>query len=652
MNISEIVNQLTLEEKVKMLSGFNNFSIRSIERFNIPSVKMADGPMGVLENGKSTAFPASIGLSASWNKELSFEVGNAIGTECRAKDIGILLAPGVNIYKYHQNGRNFEYLGEDPTLTSKMVVPYIKGVQETGVIATVKHFVCNNQEHDRHKVSSNVDDAALNEIYFPAFKAAVQEADVKAVMMSYNPINNVQASENSYLMKQMLRQEWGFTGIIMSDWVSVYSTDCLKAGLDLEMPFGKFINYENVLQMLKTGIISEELIDEKVHRILKVCSEAGLYKTREKPKIDWRKHKETAYNTASESFVLLKNENKLLPLDVSKNITIALVGNKCIKIPASGGGAAMVQKYADSSLLEEFNKMPFVEATYFEDFDDHELDEFDIIVNAIGFDNITEAEAIDRSFFIPEADYNLFKKIPKNKKNIVTLVFAGGGIMLDEELLKSDTIMHCWYPGKEGGRAIADALIGRTNPSGKLPFSWEKSLEDSPVYENYKKITELIPTTGSFNLSGKTIDKFYTLDYSEGIMFGNRYFDSENIEPLYRFGYGLSYTEFAISDVKTDKLSYKKEDTINVSCVISNIGDTNGKEVVQLYIKSLNNPKRNFKELKDFKKVPIPASSNEKVQFQLSADDFKIYDKGMWKVQSGEYDIIINNVKTKIIIQY
>ncbi len=351
--VDSLLKKMTIEEKIELLGGVDRFFIKGIPRLNIPRVKMSDGPLGIRANGKSTAFPASIALAATWNSELAFKVGQAIGLECRAKDIGILLAPAINIYRAPMDGRNFEYFGEDPLLVSKMAVAYVQGVQKNKVVATVKHFVANNQEYDRHWVSSNVDERTLREIYFPGFKAAIQKGGALAVMAAYNPLNGTHCSENDFLLNHILKNEWHFNGLIMSDWGAVHSVKAAQAGLDLEMPSGKFLNKENLLPMLKDSLISDSLINDKVRRILRVCLTMDLFNTRRpRPVIDWDAHHKLALQVAEEGTVLLKNKGDLLPLNPQNVKRIVVLGPNAEPTPTSGGGSAFVQPYRKISILQ------------------------------------------------------------------------------------------------------------------------------------------------------------------------------------------------------------------------------------------------------------------------------------------------------------
>ncbi len=357
LKVNVLLSKMTLQEKVNYLGGSKNFYLQAIPRLGIPEVKMSDGPLGIRANGKSTAFPAAILLSATWNPQLAFQMGAAIGKEAKVKGIGFLLAPALNIYRAAMCGRNFEYFGEDPFLTATMAVPYVKGVQSNKVVATIKHFVANNQEYDRHWVSSNVDERTLREIYFPAFKAAIQKGGALAVMAAYNPLNGVHCAENSFLLNEVLKKEWAFEGLVMSDWGAVHSTKAITAGLDLEMPAARFMTPENIIPQIENGTLDEEVIDDKVRRILRVCLKMDLFQQPTlETTIDWKKHHELALQIAREGIVLLKNDDQLLPLKPTITKKIVILGPTADNTPSSGGGSAFVQPYRHVSFLDAIKK--------------------------------------------------------------------------------------------------------------------------------------------------------------------------------------------------------------------------------------------------------------------------------------------------------
>jgi beta-glucosidase len=645
--ITDLIKDMSLEEKASLLSGEKGFYLKGIERLDIPPIKMTDGPMGVVENGEATAFPANIGLTASWNKELARQMGEAIGNECCSKGIGFLLAPGVNIYRIPQNGRNFEYMGEDPFLASEMVVPYITGVQSQNVAATVKHFACNNQDFERNQFSSDLDERTLREIYLPAFKAAVQKADVQAVMTAYNPINGIHASENKLLIKDILKDEWGFEGIVMSDWTSVYSTRCIEAGLDLEMPSGEFMNPTNIIALVRNRFIEESDIDDKVRRILRVCLKSGLYEKNE-VKVNWQKHADTAKQIALEGSVLLKNEDTILPLDFDKLKSIAVVGPNAHLTPLGGGGAALVQEFANQSILEGIQKISphemIIKHFLYEDIDVVKLIEYDAVIIAVGFNKDTEGEGFDRPFQLPQDQEILLRNVTKNHAKSIVLVVAGGGIDMSGWINDADAVLHCWYPGQEGGDAIAEILTGKENPSGKLPISIEKKWQDSAAFESYnEKWAE--KNFERYNIQGKA-HQIWSLQYEEGIFVGYRHFDKNNIEPLFAFGFGLSYTKFKIDELKIKKLNYTDNEFITFSVKVTNTGNKAGSETVQAYVHDVEcTVSRPPKELKAFDKVFLEPGKSKEIVLKMKVKDLAFFHpwKREWIVEPGEFELLVGN---------
>ncbi len=351
--VNQWLSQMTMTEKIDLIGGSKGFFIKGVPRLGIPQVEMSDGPLGIRAHGKSTAFPAAIVLAAGWDRQLAWKVGNAIGQECRQKNIGFILAPAINIYRAAMDGRNFEYLGEDPYLTGQMAAEYIKGVQKNKVVATVKHFVANNQEYDRHWVSSNMDERTLHEIYLRGFKTAIQQGGALAVMSAYNPLNGVHCSENKELLTTILKKHWGFSGLVMSDWGAVHSVNAVNAGLDLEMPSAKFMNRENIMPMLKSGAVDTATIDDKVRRILRVCLTMGLFdKNRSKPTVDWDAHHRLALQEAREGIVLLKNKHHLLPFNLQDIHSLVVLGPDADPTPSSGGGSAFIKPYRHINIFE------------------------------------------------------------------------------------------------------------------------------------------------------------------------------------------------------------------------------------------------------------------------------------------------------------
>ncbi len=662
-NADSLISLMTLEEKIEMIAGYKNFNIKGLDRLGIPQIKMADGPMGVNGHGKATAFPASICMAATWNPELIQQMSGAIAIEAKSKGIGVLLAPGVNMYRVPHCGRNFEYYGEDPFLTSQMTVSFIRGVQNQNVMATVKHFVANNQDYDRHRVSSNIGEQALHEIYFPAFKAAVQEAQVGAIMTSYNLLNGVHTSESPFLIKDILKEKWGFDGIVMSDWISVYSLKAFEAGLDLEMPRPQFMNKGNILPLIKANATLEEVLDDKVRRILNTCNRIGLYdQKRVKDSVDWIEHKKIAQQVAREGFVLLKNTDQLLPIKSKTKERILVLGPNALFTPYSGGGAAMIDAYAMTSFYEGIkNNAP---ANYQIDYlsvegiynlnssinysrlkeELQKLKNYDAVILCLGFNSKTEGEAFDRPFEIPENQQLLITETAKLQENIIIVLNSGGGVRMPW-LSKAKSLLYTWYPGQEGGNALGEIIFGKENPSGKLPISIEKQWKDNAAFHNYDTIYATPGVKPFYTLYGKEHD-IENMNYEEGIFTGYRHYDKNKIEPLFPFGFGLNYSTFEYIHLKTDKNSMQENDSITIEVTLKNTSKIDGYETIQLYISDLEfTTPRPIKELKAFKKVFLKAGDTEIYQFKITKQMLAFYhpDIKSWASEKGEFNISIGS---------
>lgn len=769
-----LVEKMTLEEKIDYISGVRSFYIRAIPRLGIPEIRMADGPQGIRNNTQSTMYPSGILSASTWNRELVRELGNGLGRDAKARGVSILLGPGVNIYRSPLCGRNFEYFGEDPYLSSETAKQYILGVQDKGVIATVKHFAANNQEWSRHHASSDVDERTLQEIYFPAFRKAVQEAGVGAVMDSYNPINGVHATENAWMNIEILRKQWGFKGILMSDWTSVYSTvGAANGGLDLEMPVGKFMVKEKLIPVIENGIVKEKTIDEKVQHILQTLITFGLFDNPLEDKSierDNAESKATALNLAREGIVMLKNDDNVLPL--RKGHTL-IIGPNADMIP-TGGGSGFVTPYStvsvyegmtqikgnkkitllsDSLLYKDISKNIFTDISlkkqgftgyYFKDKklsgepchqgittrinyawkygspypdiqDDHfsvqwkgvykadqsgtirfqisgddgyrilvngktisgdwgnhalssrnafmqvekdslyqlqidyfenvgeatikfeagmldknllnyELKKADNVVMCLGFDSNTESEGFDRPFALPYGQEFLIDEVTKVHKNVITVINSGGGIDFRNWGNKVKAILMAWYPGQEGGKAIAEILTGKISPSGKLPISIEEKWEDNPTFNNYYD---------KRNVPHKRVQ------YAEGIFVGYRGYDRTGKQPLYPFGFGLSYSQFTYENLQLRK---KQKNQVEVSFELKNTGKMNAAEVAQIYVKDCKaSVPRPLKELKGYEKVFLKKGETKRITILLNEDAFSFYDtdKKNFVIEKGDFEILV-----------
>ena len=629
-----LVAQMTLEEKCDYVGGSKDgFYIRPIDRLGIPLIRMADGPQGVRNNTKSTLFACGVAAAASWNEDVVYEMGVALGQDSRARGVHILLGPGVNIYRSPLCGRNFEYMGEDPILAGNTAAQYIKGVQSQGVMATVKHFALNNQEFNRHHVSSDADERTMYEIYFPAFKAAV-DAGVASVMSSYNLVNNVHAAENKWLLTDVLRNEWGFQGFVMSDWTSTYSTlGCVRSGLGLEMPRGACMKYETIKPLIETGVIREKDIDAKVENILSSIIAYGFL---DRPQLDTTikednpYSREVAYKLSCESAVLLKNSGAL-PLN--KGGKIALMGPRADIIPC-GGGSGSVDPLYSISLYEGMNQLgeDFPVDLIAEDYKSKakELQAADVVVVSVGFDKQTEKEDHDRTFSLPDGQDEMIEFALANNDNVVVVIYAGGAVDMSRWHDKVSAVLMGWYPGQEGGLAIARMLAGEISPSGRLPISIEARPEDNPTYDNYY-VEKPMTKRGHSTLN---------VTYGEGIFVGYRGYEKKGVSPLYPFGHGLTYTSFEYSDLMVSR----NGDGVDVTLTVTNTGNFDAAEVVQVYVGE-DNPcvARPAKDLTGYDKVFIPKGESAVVTVRLPRSAFAFYDVDIhdWRINPGSFTIMV-----------
>lgn len=639
--VSSLMSRLTLRDKINMIGGDGSFQIKGIPEAGIPAVSMADGPQGIKDHGDATAFPSPICMAATWNPALIRFAGAAIAREGKAKGIGFLLAPGVNMYRVPQCGRNFEYMGEDPCLASRIAVGYIQGVQSGGMIATVKHFAANNQDFDRHSYSSDIDNRTLHEIYFPAFKAAIQEGQAQAIMTSYNPLNGIHTSESAYLLQDILRKEWHFKGIAMSDWISVYSPQAVNAGLDLEMPSGQFMNPDTLLPLIRQNRISPGTIDTKVSRIIRTCARMNLYALPPVTvTVNFKQHDTLARQIAEEGIVLLKN-NGLLPLSKEKqHIAIIAPGT----FPYSGGGAAKVTPVVPPRLFHQLNKEypgRFTHLDVTHGYDTtllHQIEKYDAVIVLLGFNDQTEGEGFDRPFRLPQEQNIFMDQLCRRTSHIIVLLTAGGGVDIPWNG-KVNALLHCWYPGQAGDKALAAILLGSANPSGKLPISIEKKWSDNAAAATYDTTHAQPGVKPLYTLYGKP-HKIKYLSYEEGIFTGYRHYDAHNIAPLYPFGFGLSYSTFKLSCLKLSTPQISREDTLYVWVKIKNTGKYKGKETVQLYIEDVNSSlPRPPRELKAFQKIELAPGQSDRVRFCISPQELSFYhpDKKQWQAEPGEF---------------
>lgn len=641
---AKLVEQMTLDEKIDYISGAaDGFHIRGIDRLGIPEIRMADGPQGVRNNTKSTLFACGVAAAATWNETLAYQMGVSLGQDSRARGVHILLGPGVNIYRSPLCGRNFEYMGEDPYLASHTAVNYIKGVQSQGVVATIKHFALNNQEYDRHHVSSDADERTVNEIYFPAFRAAVEEAKVGSVMTSYNLVNNVHASANPFLLRENLKGKWGFEGFVMSDWTSTYSTlECIKGGLDLEMPRAFYFKKELVKPLIESGVVTEAEIDEKVCNILQTLIAFNFL---DRPQLDKnisednQYSRETAYKMASESAVLLKNDG-ILPLRPGRKNKIVILGPNADVIPC-GGGSGRVSPLYSISLYEGMQQLgknypvklvtPDADGSYDTPDNVNAIESAATVIVVAGFDTKTEKENSDRTFSLPEGQDELINFAAAHNRNVVTVVYAGGGFDMSRWIDNVKAIVLGWYPGQEGGLALAKMLSGEFSPSGRLPMSIEAKWEDNPVHDSYYPKEKAETKRGFTN-------RYVT--YSEGVFVGYRGYDRLGTKPLFPFGYGLTYTTFDYKDIAVASCG----DGYEVTFTLTNTGSRAASEVVQVYVGEQNpTVARPVKELKGFDKIYLNKGESRLITIVLPESAFEFYDVNVhdFRANKGKFNVMV-----------
>ncbi len=644
----QIVSKMTLEEKCRLIHGdesretpdCDGFHILGNERLGIPAVRMADGPQGVRNNTHSTYYPCGISLAASWNRDVAAGVGTGIGYDARSRGVGIMLCPGVNVYRTALNGRNFEYYGEDPYLASETAVNYIKGIQSRGVMATIKHFAFNNQEYDRHSVSSNVDERTANEIYFPTFRKAVEQADVACVMTSYNPVNGTHAAENPWLIDGNLRS-WGFRGIVMSDWTSTYSTiDCVTGGVDLEMPRDYVMNYELVKPLVDNGVLDEAVLDLKCVNILStLCAYGFLDNPMQDPDIpeDYELSRQYALAAALEGPVMLKNE-KLLPLKpFSKGRDIVVLGPNADIVPFGGGSGKMspiegrnISLYRGLSELGKGYKTTLMD---WKNPDWTRLGKASAVVLAVGFNHDTEGENFDRSYALPEGQDELIRRVAATNPNTVVVVYSGGEVDVTGWLDKIPALIMAWYPGQEGGTAMASILSGKTSPSGRLPFTFWGSLEKNPAYANY-----YVNKDKAEYANEKRFWKYPFVEYREGIFVGYRGVEHFGVQPLFPFGYGLGYSQFEYKDI----IVAEGLDGFSVTFTLKNKSLVKASEVAQLYVASVDSKVlKPARELKEYVKLYIEPLKSQTITLHLPKSCFSHYDTATssWVVDPGKYMI-------------
>ena len=661
--VEDLLSRLTLEEKISLVHADSKFTTAAIPRLGIPRRWMSDGTHGVREDigpdtwdpqyrtdDYATCMPSSIALAATWNPELARAEGRAIGQEARKRGKDIMLGPAVNIMRTPLCGRNFEYMGEDPFLTSRIAVGYIRGEQSQDVASCIKHFAANNQENQRMTIDVEVDERALREIYLPAFHAAVKEAGVWAVMGAYNKLRGQFCSENGYLLTKVLKEEWGFKGIVISDWSATHDTaEAALNGLDLEMgtnkPYDEFYLARPYREGLQSGVYPMPGLDDKVRRSLRVLiATRVLDQNRTQGSINTHEHQIVARSIADEGIVLLKNKDHALPLDATRISSVAVIGENAARLQSYGGESSEIKAFyeitplhgilrrAGSQLNITYSAGYGKEPASWQQLIERAVKaaraaDVAIIIGGLNHDPGQDSEGWDRKDLkLPFHQDELIRQVAAaNPRTIVVLI--GTGVEMDAWLDQVPAVLQAWYPGMEGGNALAGILFGDVNPSGKLPCTFPKRLEDSPAH-----------ALGDYPGAGGTVR------YEEGLLVGYRWFDAKNIEPLFPFGHGLSYTSFEYSDLKLVRGQDPGQPGLRAEFAIANTGNRKGAEVAQLYIHEANpGLPRPLKELKGIAKIVLEPGEKQTISIPLDQGAFSYYDpaKGGWRVDPGEYEIQI-----------
>ncbi|MHA1256303.1 MAG: glycoside hydrolase family 3 C-terminal domain-containing protein [Promethearchaeota archaeon] len=617
-----------------------------MERLGIPYFKMCDGPHGIgphsTNNIKCTYFPTGICRTSTWNPKLAEEFGVALGQEIRDIGFHMSLGPGINIQRSPMCGRNFEYQTEDPYLNKIMAIHIVKALQSQRIAACVKHYVCNNQETKRYTVSSEVSERALQEIYLPAFEASVREADAWSFMTCYNKVNEIYGCENKNLIIDRLRNEWGFRGFVVTDWFATSwseSTEkAVNAGLSLEMPSAKKYKKTRLRKALLNGKFTEETLNENIRRLLRVMFLTGLFddkSTLPKSSRNTPEHQDIARKIAEEGIILLKNEGNLLPLKLNDLNKIAVVGPNATKRSAMGGGSSQVLPPYEITPLQGLEKKCKGKVEIIATPSEADVA---IVFTGLNHEQGMDSEHVDRkSFDLPIEDIEIINKtVQENPKTVVVLV-SGSPIGMEGWIDNIPALVEAWYPGMEGGHAIASILFGDVNPSGKLPITFPKKLSDSPAHK-----------------STRTFPGDESVFYDEGIFVGYRHFDTNGIEPLFPFGYGLSYTTFKYENMKINPETISNDEKFTVSVDVTNSGECTGAEITQLYVQDVEaSIERPLKELKGFKKIHLNPGETKEITFELGMKDLSYYDENLngWKAEKGFFNILIGSSSRDIRLQ-
>ncbi len=678
--IEKLIKKMTLEEKVGLLHGNSKFYVAGVERLGIPEWSLSDGTHGVRAeinrhdwayagwtNDSASYFPTGTAFAAAWNPELAYRRGEVLGEEARWRKKDVLLGPGVNIIRSPLCGRNFEYMSEDPYMNSVLAVAYIKGLQSRDVACSVKHFAVNNQETNRTTVDVECSERALREIYLPAFKAAVQEGGALTVMAAYNKFRGEFCAENNYLVRRILRNEWGFDGVDVTDWGAAHSTvPSMDAGLDLEM--GTLIDkYEDwyyanpLIEAVKSGKIPMSLVDEKVGDVLRVMIKTNVLDPKKRfgpGSMNTKEHQQATYDAAAEAIVLLKNQNNLLPLDFSSIKSLAVIGDNATRKHSNGGLSSEIKAVYEVTPLEALRAkwgdkvdIRFAQgyeklSTFVEGSNNgqssgtfssktQESDALlkeavevartsDVALLVCGLNHDYDTESFDRlNMDIPYGQVELIQEVVKANPRTIVVMIAGSPLNMAAVDICSPAIVWAWFNGMEGGNALVDVLSGKVNPSGKMPFTTPVSLDQSPAH-----------ALGNF--PGRDLK----VNYEEDILVGYRWFDTKGLPVVYPFGYGLSYTTFNYSNLNTDKKTYDQADTIQATFTLTNTGDREGAEVAQLYVSDpVCSVMRPVKELKGFKKVFLKPGESRRITLDIPVSSLAFYSEAQsqFVVEPGEF---------------
>lgn len=704
--IEDALSRITVEEKVALIHAQSKFSSPGVARLGIPEFWMTDGPHGIRPevlwdewnqagwtNDSCVAFPALTCLAATWNPEAALLYGQSIGEEARYRNKTVLLGPGVNIYRTPLNGRNFEYMGEDPYLASQMVVPYVKGVQQNGVAACVKHYALNNQEINRHTTNVIVDDRALYEIYLPAFKAAVQKGKAWAIMVSYNLYKNQHNCHNRYLLNDILKGEWGFDGVVVSDWGGVHNTEeAIYNGMDME--FGSWTNglskgmgnaYDNYylahpyLKQIKEGKIGTKELDDKVRRILRLAFRTTMNRNRPYGAMLSEEHIAAARKIGEEGIVLLQNKKNILPIDLNRTKKIAVIGENALKMMTVGGGSSSLKVQYECSPLDGIKRRmgDGIEISYARGYVGDTGGQFDGVSSGQNLkDDRSARQLIEEAVRIAQsADYVIFigglnksghqdcedtdrkglelpykqdkviGALAKVNKNLIVVNISGNAVAMPW-ISEVPAVIQAWYLGTEAGNAIASVLVGDVNPSGKLPFTFPEKLEDVGAHQ-----------LGDYP-GRQREDGIFDEKYNESIFVGYRWTDKQKIRPLFPFGHGLSYTTFAYGKATVNKKVMKIDEQIVITVPITNTGKRIGSEIVQLYISDLKSSlPRPVKELKGFSKIQLAPGETQEVTFLIDKQALSFFNDSRheWVAEPGKFEAQIaasaTDIKSKVTFE-